>query len=416
MSTNESNLSGKRIILGVSGSIAAYKAAIIASHLTQAGALVDVIMTEAAMRFITPLTFQALTGRPVYTSLWGTETGGGLGTHIAHVGLAHEADLLLIAPATAQTMARLAHGMADDLLSVTALAASCPVVIAPAMDAGMFSAAATQANVEVLRERGVMFAGPGMGRMASGLEGLGRFLEPDEIIGYARLALAQNGPLAGRRVVVTAGPTREPLDPVRFLSNHSTGKQGLAIAQAALDAGADVTLISGPLAAHMPTGLKQISVTDTRSMQAAVLEQAAGDTPADVLIMAAAPSDFRPAQPAEHKIKKEDGGPLSLELAPNPDILLSISEQAQRPQLVIGFAAESQDLIANAQGKLARKHLDLIVANDITAPDAGFAADTNRVVFITTEGVEELPLLSKEAVANRLIAWAAAQFRRGNVR
>lgn len=412
--TDENILSGKHIILGVSGSIAAYKAAIIASHLTQAGALVDVIMTEAATRFITPLTFQALTGRPVYTSLWGTETGGGLGTHIAHVGLAHEADLLLIAPATAQTMARLAHGLADDLLSVTALAATCPVVIAPAMDAGMFSAPATQANVETLHARGMTFAGPGVGRMASGLEGLGRFLDPEEIIGYARLALAQGGPLDGRRVVVTAGPTREPLDPVRFLSNYSTGKQGIAIARAALDAGADVTLISGPLSAPIPTGVTQIRVTDTRSMQAAVLEHAAGSTPADVLIMAAAPSDFRPAQSAEHKIKKEDGAPLTLEMAPNPDILLSVSKQPQHPQLVIGFAAESQDLIANAQGKLARKQLDLIVANDITASDAGFAADTNRVVFITAENVEEMPLLSKEAVADRIIAWAAAHLRREN--
>jgi phosphopantothenoylcysteine decarboxylase/phosphopantothenate--cysteine ligase len=238
-------LAEKRIILGVTGSIAAYKAVAVASQLTQAGARVDVIMTEAATRFVTPLTFQALTGRPVYTSLWGTDSGG-METHIAHVGLAHEADLLLIAPITAQSIARLAHGLADDLLSVTALAARCPVVIAPAMDVGMYEAPATQANLDVLRERGVTIAGPTVGRMASGFEGPGRLIEPEEIVGHCRYALGQGGQLAGRRVVVSAGPTQEPLDPVRYLTNYSSGRQGFALAQAAVDAGAEVTLISGP--------------------------------------------------------------------------------------------------------------------------------------------------------------------------
>lgn len=404
---DSSVLTGRRIVLGVTGSIAAYKAAALASQLTQAGALVDVILTDAATRFVTPLTFQALTGRPVYTSMWQTETGGGLGTHIAHVGLAHEADLLLIAPATAQTMARLALGLADDLLSVTALAATCPILLAPAMDAGMYSAPATQANVETLRGRGVQFAGPASGRMASGLEGWGRFLEPEEIVGHVRRVLGQaTGRLQGQRVVVTAGPTREPLDPVRFLSNRSTGRQGVAIAQAALDAGATVVLIAGPLDMAGPPGVVRIDVTGAREMEAAVLEHATGEQQADALVMSAAVSDFRPAQAAAHKIKKAGDVPV-IELARNPDILLSVAAQKRRPRLTIGFAAESQDLIANAQDKLARKRLDLIVANDISAPDAGFAVDTNRVHFVTANSSEALPLLSKSEVASRLVDWIA---------
>ncbi len=407
----ENILTHKHIILGVTGSIAAYKAATIASHLTQMGARVDVIMTESATRFVAPLTFQALTGRPVYTDMWGTETGGGLGTHIAHVGLAHEADLLLIAPATANTIAKVALGLADDLLSVTALAAPCRMVIAPAMDAGMYANPATQAHVEALAARGIHIAGPGIGRMASGLEGLGRFLEPDEVIGHCRLALGLDGPLAGRRVVVTAGPTCEPLDPVRFLSNYATGKQGFALAQAAIDAGADLTLIAGPVHLDTPVGAQRIDVGNARQMRDAVLSQATGKNRADALIMAAAVSDFRPAWEVEQKIKKsQTAEELTLNLTHNPDILTELAEQSRRPRLVIGFAAESEDLIPQAQAKLEAKRLDMIVANDITAPDAGFAADTNRVHLITPEGVEELPLLSKEAVAARIIAWLSERF------
>jgi phosphopantothenoylcysteine decarboxylase/phosphopantothenate--cysteine ligase len=400
-------LSDKRIILGVTGSIAAYKAAVVASQLTQAGAQVDVVMTEAARRFVTPLTFQALTGRAVYTSMWESETGGGLGTHIAHVGLAHQADLLLIAPATAHTIARLAHGLADDLLSVTALAARCPLVIAPAMDVGMYESPATQANLDTLRERGVVVAGPAVGRMASGFEGLGRLIEPEEIVGHCRWALGQGGRLAGRRVVVSAGPTQEPLDPVRYLTNYSSGKQGFALAQAALDAGAEVTLITGPVGLPTPVGARRVDVASARQMRDAVLLHAVAEGQADALIMSAAVADFRPAQAHEQKVKKEVAASFTLELARNPDILLEVSEGPTRPRVTIGFAAESEDLLENAQAKLAAKKLDLIVANDITAPDAGFAADTNRVHFVTAQGVEELPLMSKAEVAQRVIDWLA---------
>jgi phosphopantothenoylcysteine decarboxylase/phosphopantothenate--cysteine ligase len=397
---------GKRIILGVTGSIAAYKAAMVASHLTQSGALVDVIMTDAAQRFVSPLTFQSLTGRPVYTSMW-AEPGEGLGSHIAHIALGHEADLLLIAPATANTIARIAHGLGDDLLSVTALAARCPILIAPAMDVGMYGAPATQANIEILRARGVRFAGPTVGRMASGLEGLGRFIDTVEIVGHARWVLGENGPLSGRKVVVTAGPTREALDPVRFFSNRSSGRQGFALAQAAVDAGADVVLIAGPVELPTPVGADRVNVETAREMEQAVLEQAAGDRPADALIMSAAVADYRPGETAGQKIKKSSGEALSTELVANPDILLSVAGQEHHPAVVVGFAAESQDLIANAKNKLARKKLDLCVANDITAPDAGFAVETNRVYFVTAVSVEELPLLSKEAVAARVIDWVS---------
>ncbi len=238
----------KRILLGVTGSIACYKAVDLASKLTQAGALVDVILTESAEKFVTPLTFRSVTGRPVYTSMWD------LADHVRHVGLGETADLFIIAPATANTMAKLAQGIADNLLTVTALAARCPVMMAPAMDGGMFDHPATQANMALLAERGVTFAGPADGRMASGLSGLGRMMEPPELLARARAILARNGPLAGCKVVVSTGPTREALDPVRFISNRSTGKQGLAVAQAALDAGAEVTLIAGPISEPIPLG------------------------------------------------------------------------------------------------------------------------------------------------------------------
>lgn len=406
--SSENILVGKRIILGITGSIAAYKAAGLTSQLTQMGASVDVVMTEAARRFIAPLTFQALTGRPVYGDMWETDSGGGLGTHIAHVGLAHQADLLLVAPITANSIARLALGLADDLLGTIALAARCPIVIAPAMDAGMYGNEATQGHVEVLRARGVHVAGPGIGRMASGLEGVGRFLEPEEIVGHCRWVLGGlRGRLRGRRVVVTAGPTREALDPVRFLSNYSTGKQGFAVAQAAVDAGAEVALIAGPVGLPTPVGVERIDVESAEEMCGAVVDTASGAAQADALIMAAAVADFRPVEVSGAKVKKGGGAGLRLELAQTADILVEALQQENRPRVAVGFAAESEDVVANAQGKLRDKGLDLIVANDITASDAGFAADTNRVHFVTAEGVEALPLMSKAAVAGRIVAWVA---------
>jgi phosphopantothenoylcysteine decarboxylase/phosphopantothenate--cysteine ligase len=401
-------LRDRRILLGVTGGIAAYKVCTLASRLTQADAQVDVVMTEAALRFVTPLTFQSLTGRPVYTSLWGAldATMGEdaiLPTHVVHVGLAEAADLMVVAPATAHTMAKMAQGLADNLLTTLALAARCPVLLAPAMDVEMWAHPATQANVATLRERGIHFAGPARGRMASGLEGEGRMVEPDEILGHIRLVLGREGPLARRRVVVTAGPTREPLDPVRFLSNPSSGRQGFALAQAALVRGARVTLITGPTNLPTPVGVERVEVVTVQEMHDAVLS-AAGQ--ADALLMAAAPADYRPATTAPQKIKKGKKD-LTLRLARTQDILSAVAARRVEsgfPRVAVGFAAESENLVENARAKLAAKNLDLIVANDITARDAGFSAETNRVAILDREGgAEELPLMSKTAVAELVL-------------
>jgi len=394
-------LRGKRILLGVSGSIAAYKAADLASLLTQAGAHVDAILTAAAARFVTPLTFQSLTGRPAHADLWSADA------HVLHVGLAEGADLLLVAPATADVLAKLAHGLADDLLTVTALAARCPLLVAPAMDAGMFEHPAVQANLATLRARGASVIGPAEGRMASGLAGRGRMLEPEEILGHVRRAAGRNGPLAGRRVVVTAGGTQEPIDPVRVIANRSSGKQGFALAQAALDRGADVTLVAAPCPLPTPAGALRIDVGTTDEMAHAVLEASAG---ADALLMAAAVADFRPARPAAHKLKK-DAGPPVLELERTADILSAVAEaraRSGRPACVVGFAAETDDLVPNARKKLQEKCLSLVVANDVTRKDAGFGSDTNRVTLIDAAGAEELPLLSKAEVAERILDRVAA--------
>ena len=402
-------LDGKRIILGVTGSIAVYKAVDLASKLTQAGALVDVIMTEAARRFVAPISFESVTGRPVYTTMWATDAGA-LPTHIAHVGLGEGADLLVIAPITAHTIARLAHGLADDLLAVTALAARCPLLLAPAMDGGMYAHPATQANLDTLRARGVMVIEPEEGRFASGLTGKGRLPETPTLMGHIRRALGRSGPLAGRRVVVTAGGTREPLDPVRVLTNRSSGKQGYALAQAALDAGADVTLISTVSELPTPVGATLVAVETAAQMRDAVLERVVG---ADALLMAAAVADYRPAEAAAHKLKKSGAAAetRTLTLVRTPDILSEVGEQRPHsgwPRVVVGFAAESEDLLRNAQEKLQRKRLDLIVANDITAPDAGFAVETNRVTLLDAQGnVEPLELASKARVAEQVIARVA---------
>lgn len=396
----------RRIVLGVTGSIACYKAVDLASKLTQAGALVDVILTEAAMRFVTPVTFRAVTGRPVFTDMWQLEEQAGEISHISHVGLGESADLFVIAPATANTLAKMAHGLADNLLTVTALAARCPLLIAPAMDGGMYEHPATQGNVARLEERGARFAGPASGRMASGLTGKGRLLEPDELLGHVRMLLAEQGPLHGRSVVVTAGPTREALDPVRFISNRSTGKQGLAVAQAVLDAGACVTLICGPVNEPMPFGAHVVEIETTEQMGAATLEAV---READALFMVAAVADFRPGSQAERKIKKTEMGEwgLAIGLEPTLDVLSAVKAQRDEtglPRVTLGFAAETHNAYEYGRDKLLRKGLNFIAVNDVLAEGAGFAVDTNRIVLLSSAGVvEEMPLQSKTAVAERLV-------------
>lgn len=396
-------LSGKRILLGVTGSIAAYKAADLASKLTQAGALVDVILTEAAQQFVTPLTFRSVTGRPSFTDMWSLED------HVRHVGLGETADLFVIAPATAHTLAKLAHGLADNLLTVTALTARCPLLVAPAMDGGMYAHAATQANVAALRERGVQFVGPVAGRMASGLSGVGRMAEPSLLLGSIRMALAKQGPLSGRKVVVSAGPTREPLDPVRFISNRSTGKQGLAVAQAALDAGADVILVHGPIFEPIPYGATAVPVQTTQEMGEAVLE-AAKD--ADALFMVAAVADFRPETKSDKKIKKTDEQwGLAIGLEVTLDILTAVKARRDKsgfPRVVLGFAAETHNAFEYGRAKLLRKGLNFIAVNDVMDQGTGFAVDTNKVLLLSSAGVvEEIPLQSKTAVAERLVHYVA---------
>ena len=390
-------LTSKQILLAVTGSIAAYKAADLASKLTQAGALVDVILTPAAEKFVTPLTFQSVTGRRAFTDadLWGGEA------HILHVGLGQSADLLVVAPATANTIAKMAHGLADTLASITALAARCPVLVAPAMDVGMFEAPATQENIRILQERGVVFAGPDEGRMASGLVGRGRFVEPVELLGHIRLLLGKNGRLAGKKIVVTAGGTQEPLDPVRMLTNKSSGRQGYALAQAALDAGGTVVLVTAPTSLTAPMGARLVAVRTAEEMKDAVLVESAG---AGALVMVAAAADFRPKKAAENKLKKRDGIP-QFELEAAPDILETVSGmRSRKPRVVIGFAAESRDLVENAESKLKAKKLDMIVANDISTPDAGFGVDTNRVTLLFADGRKiTLPLMRKAEVAEVVI-------------
>lgn len=385
----------KRVLLGVTGSIAAYKSADLASKLAQAGAEVDAILTGASEKFITPLTFQSVTGRRAYADadLWGSDA------HVLHIHLASEADLLVVAPCTANTIAKLANGVADNLLTVVALATKCPLLIAPAMDGGMFEHPATQENLKKLKERGAIIIGPAEGRMASGMVGAGRMIEPAEILGHIRIALGGHGKLTGKKIVVTAGGTQEALDPVRVITNHSSGKQGYALAQAALDAGAEVCLISAPTSLTPPVGARVVNINNAEELLNAVMAESA-----DALIMAAAAADFRPAKIAKNKMKKRDGIP-QIELEAAPDILKTVAtSNEKRFRVVVGFAAESQNLLENALEKLQSKQLDFIAANDVSAPDAGFAVETNRVTLLFADGAKEfLPLASKAETAERII-------------
>lgn len=398
-------LRNKRIVLAVSGSIACYKSLDLASKLTQSGALVDVVLTAAAQKFVTPLAFRSVTGRPAYSDMWDERE------HVQHVNLGEEADLMVVAPATANTLAKLAHGIADNMLTLTAVSLRAPLMVAPAMDGGMYAHPATQANVNTLRSRNVSFIGPASGRMASGLVGEGRMVEPGDILAAVRNKLGETlGSLSGQHVVVTAGPTREKIDPVRFITNRSTGKQGIALAQAALDAGAKVTLIAGPMSTPLPYGAHVVHVTSTQEMHDATV--AACNT-ADVLLMAAAVSDFRPANSSDQKIKKtqaEEWG-MAIGLERTLDILEGVKqrrEQSGFPKVVVGFAAETQNAFEYGRGKLIRKGLDLIAINDVTASGAGFGVDTNRVLLINRhEEITDLPLMSKTAVAEQIVSMAA---------
>jgi phosphopantothenoylcysteine decarboxylase/phosphopantothenate--cysteine ligase len=388
-------LNGKKILLGITGSIAVYKAADLASRLTQSGAQVDVVLTASAEKFVAPLTFQSVTGRRAYTDadLWGNEA------HVLHVSLGKTADALVIAPCTANTIAKLAHGEADNLLTVLALAARCPTLIAPAMDGGMYDHPATQENLGKLKERGVTIIGPADGHLASGLIGKGRMTEPAELIGHICLLLGRRGLLAAKKVVITAGGTQEPLDPVRMLTNRSSGKQGYALAQAALDAGGEVILISTPTSLIPPVGARLVNVETARQMLEAVLTESAN---ADALIMAAAVADFRPKKAAGIKMKKRDGIP-QIELEETEDILKTVAVQRsgkKRPYIIMGFAAESRDLLENASEKLKSKRIDMIATNDISSGDAGFSVETNRITLLFANGKQEVyPLMSKSEVA-----------------
>lgn len=391
-------LEGKKIVLGVTGSIAAYKAAILASTLTQAGAQVDVIMTESATKLVAPLTFQSLTKRPVHTDMFRLLEQ----TDITHVSLGVGADLLVIAPATANTLAKMAIGMADDLLSTTVLAARCPIVVAPAMDAEMYENPATQENVAKLRERGVVVVEPEFGRLASGLVGRGRLADVEEILGRIRWVLGRDGDLADVNLLVTAGGTQEPLDPVRVITNRSSGKMGYAVAEAALDRGARVTLVSAPTWLKPPKAAEFVPVMTAEEMRDAVMAKLRH---VDVLVMAAAVADYRVDQRATQKMKRGEGA-LQITLVPNPDILMETARSAEegRAPLRVGFALESERLVEGAREKLIRKRLDLIVANRVDTGGGVFGSDQNEVVMLDATGRQtDVPLASKVQVAHRIL-------------
>ena len=382
----------RTVVLGVSGSIAAYKAVDLASKLTQTGVTVRVVMTEAATKLVGPATFRAITGWPVSSDMFELTNP----FSIEHISLSEAADLVLVAPATANVLAKFANGLSDDLLSCTILATRAPILIAPAMHTAMWENPATQANVKTLRERGAAFVGPAVGRLASGGYGAGRFVPVADIVGEALRILGRNGDLAGQKLVVSAAGTREPIDPVRFLGNRSTGRMGFAIAEAARDRGAEVTLVTGPTELTLPKGMTVISVQTAAEMLAAV-ERANAN--ADVLIMAAAVADYAPQEQADAKLKKQDSEFL-LPLSRTTDILATV----EGPKVRVGFAAETENLLENAARKLVDKKLDLIVANDVSAEDSGFASNDNRCTILDAAGHrEDVPLQSKREVADRLL-------------
>lgn len=400
-------LNGKRILLIVSGGIAAFKSLELIRRLRERGASVRCVLTEAGARFVTPLSLQALSEDRVYSDMFSLTDESEMG----HIQLSRDADLLVVAPATANVLARMAAGLADDLAATVLLATDKPVLAAPAMNVRMWSHAATVANVETLKKRGIIFVGPNDGAMACNEFGPGRMSEPEEIVAaIAALLAPQEKPLAGKRAVVTSGPTREAIDPVRYISNHSSGKQGHAIASALAGLGADVTLVSGPVMLADPPGLRTVHVDSADQMLAACL--AAGSI--DIAVCAAAVADWKAARPATAKIKKKaDAAPPALELVPNPDILATLSRSGpQRPGLVVGFAAETENLVANAIEKRQRKGCDWIVANDVSPAAGTFGGESNTVHLISAAGVEDWPTLAKGDVALRLAGRIARHFGR----
>jgi phosphopantothenoylcysteine decarboxylase/phosphopantothenate--cysteine ligase len=395
-------MQGKRILLGVTGGIAAYKAADLVRRLIERGAEVQVVMTAAARQFVTPTTFQALSGRAVRTELWDAAAEAAMG----HIELARWADLVLIAPASADFLARLAHGLADDLLATLCLASSAPLALAPAMNHQMWSHAATQANIAMLAGRGVRILGPGSGEQACGESGPGRMLEPLEIVAsVAPLLTAAGAALAGRRVLITAGPTRECIDPVRFVTNRSSGKMGFALAQAMQEAGAEVVLVSGPVCLATPPGVRRIDVESCEQMHAAVLRELAG---AAIFVATAAVADYRPVVCAEHKIKKRSDA-LTLQMTRTTDILADVASRRPRP-FVVGFAAETQAVEQHAREKLTAKHLDMIAANEV-GHAKGFDTDQNALLVLWPDGGTELPTASKCQLARELTRVIITRYR-----
>ena len=386
-------LSNKRVLLGVTGGIAAYKSAGLLRRLQTAGAEVRVVMTPAATEFITPLTFQALSGHPVHLDLLDTEAEAAMG----HIELARWADVILIAPASADFIARLVHGEAGDLLSALCLASASPIAVAPAMNQAMWSNAATQDNIRNLRERHIHVFGPAAGYQACGDIGEGRMEEPEQLTALVS-ALFNNSTLAGQKVVITAGPTREAIDPVRYLSNHSSGKMGYALAEAAAEAGAETVLISGPVTLPPPSRVRTVTVTSAQEMLDAALQEADG---AAVFIASAAVADYRPVTVEDQKIKKSADS-ISLKLEKTTDIVATIATLEKRP-FTVGFAAETENLVSHARGKLERKQLDLVIANDVSDTTIGFGSDNNRVVLIAPDGEQALPEMHKTQLARKLI-------------
>ena len=388
-------LQGKTVLLGVSGGIACFKAAALASRLVKQHADVHVLMTENATKFVAPLTFASLTGNPVALDTFAPDN-----PHPAeHIALAEKADLLLVAPATANVLAKLANGLADDMLSTTALACTCPKAAAPAMNTAMYENPVTQDNLRKLRDFGWTLAEPGTGRLACGTEGKGRLPEPEELEELCLYLIGHEKDLLGRRVLVTAGPTQEALDPVRVLTNHSSGKMGYAIAKAAARRGAEVTLVSGPVSLPEPAFVKTVHIRSAQEMYEAVTAEA---ETANIVIKAAAVADYRPVRTADNKLKKGDGE-LFIPLERTADILAALGERKRPGQFLCGFSMETENMLENSRKKLEKKHLDLIAANNLKVAGAGFQTDTNVLTLIGPEGVRELPLMSKDAAADALL-------------